>query len=62
MFYGVYTSFLGHLEVLLPLLRENQDMATIVRDKYQKIQSIVSDINPREVLKKVRGQKITSLR
>ncbi|XP_055999625.1 serine/threonine-protein kinase TBK1-like isoform X3 [Ostrea edulis] len=56
MFYGVYPSFLGHLEVLLPLLKDNQDMAAIVRDKYQKMHNIVSDVNPREVLKKAENR------
>lgn len=54
MFYGIYASFIGYLEVLLPLLRENPDMAAVVRDRYERIQFIVSDCNPREVLKKVK--------
>ena len=53
MFYETYASFLGYLEVLLPLLRETQDMVVIVRERYEKIQRVVSDNNPREVLRKV---------
>ncbi|XP_078339559.1 serine/threonine-protein kinase TBK1-like isoform X1 [Crassostrea virginica] len=52
MFYETYASFLGYLEVLLPLLRETQDMVVIVRERYEKIQRVVSDNNPREVLRK----------
>lgn len=56
MFYGIYASFIGYLEVLLPLLRENPDMAAVVRDRYERIQYIVSDSNPREVLKKAENR------
>ncbi|XP_062602166.1 serine/threonine-protein kinase TBK1-like [Saccostrea cucullata] len=56
MYYKTYTSFLDHLDVLLPLLRENHEMSAIIRDKYQKIQNTVSDVNPREVLKKAENR------